>query len=57
MKTMEKSPKKYYWAVFAGNKIAFEGSFNECWKWFVQQYSQDTIGWLHSHGVCVARQA
>lgn len=51
---MEKS-KKYYWAVFQGRDVLFEGSFNDCWKHLTEQYSNETVANLVKSGIRISR--
>ena len=51
---MEKS-KKYYWAVFQGRDVLFEGSFNDCWQHLVSSYCNQTVRSLVERGIRISR--
>ena len=54
-KTMEKS-RKYFWAVFQGRDVLFEGSFKECWQHLVDNYCNSTVRTLVEQGIRVGRK-
>lgn len=51
---MEKS-KKYYWALFHGEDVIFEGSFNDCWKHLTEQYADETVANLVKQHIRISR--
>lgn len=53
---MEKS-KTHYWAIFEGNAPVFEGSFSECWKALLNEYSSYTVRELEQRRIRIARKS
>lgn len=47
--------KSKYWAVTKNGKPLYEGTFNDCWDWFIRNCGQATLGFLAKDGYKISR--
>lgn len=46
---------KVYWAVYKGKTVLHEGTFSECWTYFVTNFGDDILSSLDERGIRVGR--
>lgn len=54
--TQNTSPKKFYWAVYDGKTVVYEGSFTQCWEYFTDTFANSTLKQLAADKIRVARK-
>jgi hypothetical protein len=53
---MENS-KKYYWGIFEGQELLFEGSFSQCWIEFLARFPTMTVKLIGEKNIRIARKS